>query len=81
MELKKLTVWINNKFQEILLKNAKVTGKGDVDIDLSQTPKANMYLVCACTWLSEEEVNEWSPEEFQEILDKINKTKKTEKKS
>jgi hypothetical protein len=41
---------------------------------MENTPKANIYLVSACTGVDEQEIrDEWSKEEFDKVLSEINK--------
>ena len=81
MDIKKITVWINEKFQEMLLKWATTNWLWGIQLDLSNAPKANIYLVSACTWVSEEEIREWDKDVFEDILEKVNATTIIEKKN
>ena len=46
---------------------------GNLSMKVENTPKANIYLVSACTGIEEEEIrNEWDTNEFNEVLDLIN---------
>jgi len=82
IEIKKVTVGINNKYMEMLLKGSTLDGQtGQMSMDLSREPSANLFLVASCTGCTEEEVSEWWVDEYQEVLNTINWTKKVEKKN
>jgi hypothetical protein len=74
IELKKVTVGINEKFQSIILEWSTVGANGDMQLKMENTPKANIYLVSACSGIDEQEIrDQWSTEEFDKVLQEINK--------
>lgn len=81
IELKKVTVGINEQFQSILLEGATMWTDGNLQINVANTPKANIYLVSACTGLDQDEIREWTTEDFDQVLQLINKKAVPEKKS
>lgn len=54
---------------------------GSLSMKVENTPKANIYLVSACTGIDEEEIrNEWTTDEFNEVLTLVNEKSAPSKK-
>ena len=64
---------IAREFNNALLDWSNVSAKWDVSINANNAEKANDYLVWAMTWLSQDQIDELSNDEYIKILSIINK--------
>jgi len=74
-----ITRKIHRKYNEILLDGAEVGWDGNFKISANNAEKANDYLVMAMTEKSQEEIDNLDQEEFEKILNQINKLRTKKK--
>lgn len=82
IELKPYTRGIDKEFNKVLFENTKsmlVDWKQNLDIPPMNIQNANDYLVSAMTWLTAEEIENLPVEDYEEILEEINKVKNGKK--
>ena len=82
IELKAYTRGIDKEFNKVLFENTKsmlVDWKQNLDIPPMNIQNANDYLVSAMTWLTADEIENLPVEDYEEILEEINKVKNGKK--
>lgn len=82
IELKPYTRGIDKEFNKVLFENTKsmlVDWKQNLDIPPMNIQNANDYLVSAMTWLTADEIENLPVEDYEEILEEINKQKNGKK--
>lgn len=71
---------IDREYNEILLKDTAPTfdadGKTTFNLNPANVQKANDYLVCAMTWLSQADIDEMWVDDYNKLLEEINNVRK-----
>jgi len=75
-----LTRKIHREYNALLLEWAEVWMDWNISANASNVDKANDYLVREMTWKSQEEIDNMSQNEFDEIMQEIDKIKNSKKK-
>ena len=74
-DIKPMTVGIRAKYQEIIAEWSVIDNDWKVNMSIKWVGKAQMYLVGACTWLSNEDIENMDTQVFDSILAEIEKKK------
>jgi len=72
-----ITRKINREYNAILLDGAEVWTDGQFKIAANNAEKGNDYLVMEMTWKSQDEIDDMKQEDFEKLLNEINKIKTT----
>lgn len=72
---KEYTRKVDREYQAILMKKTKVGIDWNPEMDLSCLGEANDYLVKEIFWLTQDEVDNLSVNEFDDLLQECNKIK------